>query len=241
MAGLIRDDPFARARRARHRARSGVRAVGVGRALAPPSARTRRSSDWRRGDRAEGVAHRGLRGARPRGQPALGLDGQPPSRCSRSPRRTRPRTTRTGPALRGKGGPVTRARLALWWGAVARDLVLLLSAARGRSLAASWHPRAACCGRWATPRARRGKFGLPLEVVDEGARGLRARAPARAGAARAGRGQGAGRRAAAAPPTRRRPPPGGPLRLEGIWSGSETDGGTGQVHHRDLHQGPAGR
>ena len=59
-----------------------------------------------------------------RRSPVIGLVGSPrPS--WRSPRPTPRPTTKTGPAFAG-GDPVTPARLARWWEAVLRDLVLML-------------------------------------------------------------------------------------------------------------------
>ena len=133
--------------------------------------------------------------------------------------------------LRGRGGPVTRARLARWWEALGRDLVLMTvrgagAAARGRARGRGARARPAV-------RDRPARAALPAcrsSVVDE-ARPPMLEALRAAGAARAGRGRGPRARptprlspaAAAATPT---PPP--PLQLEGSWGGSQVEQGQRQ-------------
>jgi pSer/pThr/pTyr-binding forkhead associated (FHA) protein len=125
--------------------------------------------------------------------------------------------------LRGKGGPVTRARLALWWGAVARDQVLLLIRGEKPHFTAELAPEGRVLGQVADAARKTGKFGLPQEVVDKAPAGWREalrlvalRVPATV------------KGPAPAPGTSPAPEaaPGGPLKLDGIWSGSETEGGT---------------
>jgi len=126
-------------------------------------------------------------------------------------------------ALRGKGGPVTRARLALWWGAVARDLVLLTVRGERPQHAAAIAPEGRVLQQVGDAAKKSGTFGLPLEVVTklgppqrEALRVLSLRVPATVKAPADVVAAPADAAAAAAA---------GPLKLEGIWSGSETDGG----------------
>ena len=88
--------------------------------------------------------------------------------------------------LRGRGGPVTRARLARWWEALARDLVLLTvrgagSAAHGRARAGGPGAGPAVRDR---PARRRGRRAAPGRRRSAPAA---ARRPAPAGPARPGR------------------------------------------------------
>jgi hypothetical protein len=126
-------------------------------------------------------------------------------------------------ALKGKGGPVTRARLALWWGAVARDLALLTVRGERPQHAAAIAPEGRVLQQVADAAKKTGTFGLPLDVVTklgppqrEALRVLSLRVPpsVKAPADLAVPPAEAAAVAAA-----------GPLKLEGIWSGSESDGG----------------
>lgn len=125
--------------------------------------------------------------------------------------------------LRGKGGPVTRARLALWWAAVGRDLVLLLIRGEKPHFAADLAPEGRVLGQVADAARKTGKFGLPLEVVDKAPAGWRE--PLRVLALRVPVAVKGPAGAASETPAAEAAP-GGPLRLEGIWSGSEVEGGT---------------
>jgi hypothetical protein len=125
--------------------------------------------------------------------------------------------------LRGKGGTVTRARLALWWGAVARDLVLLLIRGERPHFAVELAPEGKVLGQVSDAARKTGRFGLPLEVVEKAPAGWRE--PLRVLALRVPLSvKGPAGETAETPPAQATP--GGPLRLEGIWSGSETEGGT---------------
>jgi len=125
--------------------------------------------------------------------------------------------------LRGKGGPVTRARLALWWGAVARDLVLLLIRGERPHFAAELAPEGKVLGQVSDAARKTGKFGLPLQVVEKVPAGWRE--PLRVLALRVPVSvKGPAGTTPEAPVAEAAP--GGPLRLEGIWSGSEMEGGT---------------
>jgi hypothetical protein len=124
--------------------------------------------------------------------------------------------------LKGKGGPVTRARLALWWAAVGRDLVLLLIRGEKPHFAAELAPEGKVLGQVSDAARKTGKFGLPLEVVEkapaawrEPLRVLALRVPVSVKGPAAAAGEAPAAEAA-----------GGPLKLEGIWSGSELEAGT---------------
>jgi hypothetical protein len=124
--------------------------------------------------------------------------------------------------LRGRGGPVTRARLAVWWGAVARDLVRLLVrreapqhvlvAPEGRPLA-ELHAAA----------GKSGRSGIPRDVVEkarpalrEGLRTIGLRVPPAVVAPAEG---------SAAPATAALPGATPALDLAGDWTGRESEGG----------------
>jgi hypothetical protein len=126
-------------------------------------------------------------------------------------------------SLKGKGGPVTRARLALWWGAVTRDLVLLTVRGERPQYAAALAPEGRILGVAFDAAKKSGKFGLPLDVVGklsppqrEALRVVSLRVPPTVkGPVDAVTAPADAAAAAAA----------GPLKLEGIWSGSESESG----------------
>jgi len=125
--------------------------------------------------------------------------------------------------LKGKGGAVTRARLALWWGAMARDLVLLLIRGEKPHFAADLAPEGKVLGLVHDAARKTGKFGLPVEVVEKAPAGWRE--PLRVVALRVPVAvKGPATATAEAPAAEAAP--GGPLKLEGIWSGSEVEAGT---------------
>jgi hypothetical protein len=126
-------------------------------------------------------------------------------------------------ALRGKGGPVTRARLALWWGAVARDLVLLTVRGERPQHAAALAPEGRVLQQVGDAAKKSGKFGLPLEVVAK--LGAPQREALRVLSLRVPPNVKAPADLAVAPAEAAAAAAAGPLKLEGIWSGSETDGG----------------
>ena len=131
--------------------------------------------------------------------------------------------------LRGRGGPVTRARLARWWEAVARDIVLLTVRGERPEFAASLAPEGRVLGQLFDAAQRTGRPGVPRQVVDEarpalreGLRLLALRVPASvAGPAPAATATPALPVVAATP----RP---GPLALEGTWAGSQSESGERQ-------------
>jgi hypothetical protein len=137
--------------------------------------------------------------------------------------------------LKGRGGAVTPARLATWWEAVARDLVLLLVRGEKPHFAADLAPEGRVFGD-IHPLARKSvTAGVPRQVVAD-AKGLRdavriaaLRVPASV------KGPVAETTAAAAtsqPAATPAVPAGPALKLEGRWAGSETDadgGGTKYV------------
>ena len=113
--------------------------------------------------------------------------------------------------LRGRGGPVTRARLARWWEALGRDIVLLTVRGEKPRFAAALAPEGRVLVQLFEAAQRTGRPGVPRQVVDEarpplrdGLRLLALRVPASVTApVRRGR-RGALRRC---PPPPRRPPP----------------------------------
>jgi len=120
--------------------------------------------------------------------------------------------------LGGKGGPVTRGRLALWWGAVARDLVLMLVRGESPRHTAGLAPEGKVLVDLFDTARQTGRFGVPLSVVESARPGTREAlriVGLRVPAAVAGP-PGAGGAPAAVP--------GAPaLRLEGVWTGVEMD------------------
>ena len=156
------------------------------------------------------------------GSPALGLTGKPEPLIEVTAEDAAA-YNEDWTALRGKGGPVTRARLALWWGAVARDLVVLLIRGEKPHFASELAPEGKVLGQVADAARKTGKFGLPLEVVEKAPASWRE--PLRVVALRVPASVKGPAGAAAETPAAEASP-GGPLRLEGIWSGSENESGT---------------
>jgi hypothetical protein len=121
--------------------------------------------------------------------------------------------------LRGKGGPVTPGRLASWWSAVLRDLVLLLARGEKPHYAASLSPEGKPLGDLFDTARKGAAAGIPRAVLGQGKpparvalRTLALRVPASVTAP-------AGEPATAAGPASGV----SPLRLAGDWSGSETE------------------
>jgi hypothetical protein len=118
---------------------------------------------------------------------------------------------------KGKTETVSAARLALWWGAVARDLVLLLVRGEKPRHAAALAPEGRSLGTLFEAASRTGRFGVPREAftsapapLRQALRGLAFRVPAGVKApSEAG---------TAAPPVQA-------LVVDGIWTGSETESG----------------
>jgi hypothetical protein len=130
--------------------------------------------------------------------------------------------------LRGRGGPVTRARLARWWEALGRDLVLLTVRGEKPRFAAALAPEGLALGQVFDAAQRTGRPGVPRSVVDEarpvlrdGLRLLALRVPASVTAPAAAV-AAPGLPAAAATPA---PPR---LQLEGTWGGSQVEQGQRQ-------------
>ncbi len=129
--------------------------------------------------------------------------------------------------LRGRGGPVTPARLARWWEAIARDVVLLTVRGERPRFAAALAPEGRVLAQLFEAAQRTGRSGVPRQVVDEaraplrdGLRLLALRVPASVTAP-----------AAAAPsalPAAAAPPPPARLQLEGTWAGSQVEQGQRQ-------------
>jgi hypothetical protein len=130
--------------------------------------------------------------------------------------------------LRGRGGPVTRARLARWWEALGRDLVLLTIRVQPPRHAAALAPEGRALSQLFEAAQRTAAAGVPRQVVDEagpplrdGLRLLGLRVPASVTTSPTTT-AAAALPAAAATPT---PPP---LQLDGNWGGSQVEQGLRQ-------------
>jgi hypothetical protein len=133
--------------------------------------------------------------------------------------------------LKGRGGPVTRARLARWWEALGRDIVLLTVRGEKPRFAAALAPEGRVLAQLFEAAQRTGRSGVPRQVVDEaraplrdGLRLLALRVPASVTtpvtAAVAGTPSALPAAAATPPPAR--------LQLEGTWAGSQVEQGQRQ-------------
>jgi hypothetical protein len=128
--------------------------------------------------------------------------------------------------LRGRGGPVTRARLARWWEALGRDIVLLTVRGERPQFAAALAPEGRALAQLFEAAQRTGRPGVPRQVVDE------ARAPLRDGlrllALRVPAAVRAPAAAASTLPAAAATPPPARLQLEGTWAGSQVEQGQRQ-------------
>jgi hypothetical protein len=122
--------------------------------------------------------------------------------------------------LKGKGGPATPGRLAAWWAAVVRDLVLLLVRSEKPHYAAALAAEGKALGDLFDTARKGAPFGVPRAVMAEAKPPVRAalrmialRVPASVPAP-------AGEVSAVAPTATV-----APLRLDGNWSGFELEGG----------------
>jgi putative intracellular protease/amidase len=128
--------------------------------------------------------------------------------------------------LRGRGGPVTPARLARWWEAVYRDLVLMLLRGERPRFAAALAPEGRALQQVFDAGQRTGGAVSRQTVagiqssVRNGLRVVALRVPASV-TSEAAPPPAAAPSAPAAAPT----PQAEPLELEGTWTGSETEGG----------------
>ena len=123
--------------------------------------------------------------------------------------------------LRGRGGPVSPARLARWWEAVARDLVLMLVRGEKPQHAATLAPEGRVLQDIFQGAQKTGRAGISAQVLTrpalrDGLRLLAYRVPPSVVGP-------AGAVAPSAVPSAAGPPP---LQLEGSWVGTETEGGT---------------
>ncbi|HYN03559.1 MAG TPA: IPT/TIG domain-containing protein [Vicinamibacteria bacterium] len=133
--------------------------------------------------------------------------------------------------LRGRGGPVTRARLARWWEALGRDIVLLTVRGEKPRFAAALAPEGRALVQLFEAAQRTGRPGVPRQVVDE------ARAPLRDGLRLLALRVPASVTAPVTPPVGGAPsalpaaaatPPPARLQLEGTWAGSQVEQGQRQ-------------
>jgi hypothetical protein len=147
--------------------------------------------------------------------------------------------------LKGRGGPISPARVAVWWEAVARDLVLLFVRGEKPHFAADLAPE----GRVFAdlhPLARKSvTVGVPRQIVAEARPpvrealrtvGLRIPATVKGPAPVAVAGTTTEPGASAASPAA---PAGPALKLDGRWSGSETDEGR-TTYITAVFAGPGG-
>ena len=146
--------------------------------------------------------------------------------------------------LKGRGGPISPARVAVWWEAVARDLVLLLVRGEKPHFTADLAPE----GRVFAdlhPLARKSvTVGVPRQIVAEArppvrdalrTAGLRIPATVKGPAPVAVAATTTEPGAAASPAA----PAGPALKLDGRWSGSETDSGR-TTYITAVFAGPGG-
>ena len=122
---------------------------------------------------------------------------------------------------------MTRARLARWWEAVGRDLVLLTIRGERPQFAAALAPEGRVLGQLFDAARRTGRPGVPLQVLDEarpalrdGLRLLALRVPASVAAPAPVGGPARSHRP--------RDPAPGRLVLEGTWTGSQVEQGQRQ-------------
>jgi hypothetical protein len=140
--------------------------------------------------------------------------------------------------LRGREKPVTPARLALWWEAVLRDLVLMLVRNERPRFAAALAPEGRVLQQVFDAARAAGGTGVRRDVVTsarpgvrEGLRILALRVPASVTA------QVAPAPGAAPPPPPTAPAKPAALQLEGTWTGTETEGGRQQYLSVRFHRG----
>jgi hypothetical protein len=75
--------------------------------------------------------------------------------------------------LRGRGGPVTQARLARWWEALGRDLVLITVQGQPPQHSAALAPEGRALGQLFDLARRAGAAGVPHRVVEQASAPLR--------------------------------------------------------------------
>ena len=159
--------------------------------------------------------------------PTVGLTGRPEALLEVTPEDAAA-YNEDWTGLRGRGGPVTRARLARWWEALGRDIVLLTVRGERPQFAAALAPEGRVLAQLFEAAQRTGRPGVPRRVVDEarpplrdGLRLLALRVPASVTAPVAARATSVLPAAAATP---------APVRLqpEGTWGGSQLEQGQRQ-------------
>ena len=130
---------------------------------------------------------------------------------------------------KGRGGPVTRARLAQWWVAVAKDLVLMLVRGQKPVNAPGLAPEGRVLVEVSQAAQKTGRFGVPWSVVTgfrpaerDALRLLAFRVPATV--------TGPGGASPAGPQT-------AALKLEGSWVGVELEAGHRRFISASFSQG----
>ena len=163
--------------------------------------------------------------------PTLGLAGQPEPLVEIS-EEDAAAYNEDWTGLRGRGGPVTRARLARWWEALGRDIVLITVRGQAPQNAAALAPEGRALGQLFESAQRAGAGGVSRQLVEDARaplkdalRLLALRVPPSVTAPAAGAAAAA---PATATPTAAVTPTASPLQLEGGWTGSQVEQGQRQ-------------
>jgi FHA domain/IPT/TIG domain len=134
--------------------------------------------------------------------------------------------------LRGRGGPVTRARLARWWEALGRDIVLITVRGQAPQNAAALAPEGRVLGQLFESAQRAGAGGVSRQLVEDarpplkdGLRLLALRVPPTVTGPAAG---GVASAPKTATPSAAATPTASALQLEGSWTGSQVEQGQRQ-------------
>jgi hypothetical protein len=130
--------------------------------------------------------------------------------------------------LKGRGGPISPARVAVWWEAIARDLVLLLLRGDTPHFASDLAPEGRVLADLQALSRKSVVVGVPRQIIAEARPSMRdalrtvgLRIPASVKGPAVAAPAGTTETATASPAALAGPA----LRLDGRWSGSETDSG----------------
>ena len=210
---------------------TGIRARGLRRALRRGARGARRRAAERRGAAAAHDARPHARGAWPRLEPHA-RPGRPTRAALEISEEDAAAYNEDWTGLRGRGGPVTRARLARWWEALGRDIVLITVRGQAPQNAAALAPEGRVLGQLFDSARRAGAGGVSRQLVEDarpplkdGLRLLALRVPPTVTAPAAGAVASA---PATATPSAAATPTASPLQLEGSWTGSQVEQGQRQ-------------